>query len=203
MKMEDARIDASYVEDMNKKVLLIGHNPTVLRDLASALSNEGFGVRTTNLVEEASRDFDAADFDLIAFGRGIDETTNTLLKAAFSALSPTVHFVDGLGPVIPLLVRQIKLALSSDETSEKVISAFSCQQADRLAIHITIRVACQLKIDLYQLNAVHQTHQQTLVSSFILAGNHTFSVDKPSSAESTINFLAAETNTGDLAVLPL
>ena len=188
---------------MNKKVLLIGRNPTVLTDLASALTKEDFAVQTTNLVEEASRHFDAADFDLIAFGRGVDETTNALLRADFLTQRPTVLFVNGLAPVIPLLVRQIKLTLSGYQMAERVITAFSCEQMDCLSIHVTIRIACQLKIDLYQLNAVHQTHQQTLVSSFILAGNYTFSVGKPSSVESTIDFLAAETDTGDLAVLPL
>lgn len=53
---------------MNKKILLIGRNLNVLASLAEALIHEGFVVKTTNLVERASQDFDAAEFDLIAFG---------------------------------------------------------------------------------------------------------------------------------------
>jgi hypothetical protein len=62
---------------------------------------------------------------------------------------------------------------------------------------------CQLKIDLYQLDAVHTTRQQTLVSGFIEAGNHTFSTAIAVNDKSSINFLIAEVNTNELAVIAL
>jgi hypothetical protein len=188
---------------MSKTVLLIGRNPTVLTNLASALTEEGFSVKTTNRVEPASEDFNAAEFDLIAFGRGVDETTNTFLKANFTAQNPKIIFVDGLAPVIPLLVRQIKLALSGSLLQERILARFSCQQTDPLLLQVTTASACRLIIDLYQLDAVHNTQQKTLVSAFVSAGNHTFSIGLEPEHDSTINFLVAEANNSDLRVLPL
>lgn len=188
---------------MNKKILLIGRNPNVLASLADALTHEGLVVKTTNLVERASQDFDAAEFDLIAFGRGVDEQTNSLLKADFIAQKSSILFVDGLAPITTLLVRQIQLALADRPLAKKVITEFSCQQHERLTIHITVLTDCQLLVDLYQLDAVHHTRQETLVSTFVVAGNHSFSVDLQVDGTSTINFLVAEVANLALAVLPL
>lgn len=188
---------------IRKRILLIGRNSTVLANLSSALANEGFEVQTTGLVEQASKLFDAVDFDLIAFGRGIDEETKTVLKADFSTKKPTVHFVDGLAPVTSLLVKQIKQTLANTSAFDKALVRFTRQPADDLLIDVTVTVACQLSITLYQLDAVHRTEQKTLVSEYILAGNHTFRIAWLPSTRSTINFLVAETDKQDLLVMPL
>lgn len=188
---------------MSKSVLLIGRNPTVLANLASALTDEGFNVKTTDRVEQAGQDFDAADFDLIAFGRGVDEMTNATLRKTFLAQNPGIYLVDGLAPVIPLLVKQIKLTLADKPSTETVITGFSCQQTESLHIHVATGVDCQLTIDLYQLNAVHTTRQKNLVSEFVSAGDHLFSVNIKPDTDSTINFLVAEVSNLDLAILPL
>ena len=187
----------------SKNILLIGRNPNVLANLASALTAEGFAVKTTNLVEQAAGAFDAADFNLIAFGRGVDEATNAQLRADFRQQHEGIRFVDGLAPVIPLLVKQIRLALLEQPTTEKVLSEFSCQQLDRLLIRLTLTQAAQLTIDLCQLDAVHTTHQKTLVSAWIEAGSHEFRADIYSEDKLSISFLVAEVNNSELAVLPL
>jgi hypothetical protein len=188
---------------MDKNILLIGRNPAILTNLASALVAEGFSVKITNRVEQASQDFDAAGVDLIAFGRGVDAVTNAVLKASFSGQNPAVLFVDGLAPVIPLLVKQIKLALADNSVSEKILTNFSCEATNGLHIYITTALPCQLTIELYQLDAVHYTQRKTLISEFVTAGSHTFRVENGPATQSTLNFLVAEVANLDLAVLPL
>lgn len=56
---------------MSKNVLLVGRNPTVLANLTSALTDEGFAVKTTNRVEQADQEFDAAE---LHFERSGDQT---------------------------------------------------------------------------------------------------------------------------------
>ena len=187
---------------MNKRVLLIGRNPTVLVQLAAALATEGFAVTTTNHVDLASQEFNAMEFDLIAFGRGVDEKTNAELKADFLAQNKAILLVDGLAPVIPLLAKQIQLALAVRQPTEKMITHISAQVDDRLTIQVSLAAACQLTIDLYQLDAVHHTHQERLVTVFADQGSHSFSVDR-TPAGSTIDFLVAEAVDRELAVLPL
>lgn len=188
---------------MPRNILLIGRNPTVLTSLAEALTNNGFTVKKTNKVEQAGQDFGGADFDLIAFGRGIDEATNTQLKTSFSAQNPDVLFADGLAPITSLLVQQIEQTLAGNLVHEKMLATFTCQQADCTRLLVTVTAACQLTIDLYQLDAVHNTQQKTLVSTFVTAGNHTFSITIPSVTDATIKFLVAQADNRDLMVLPL
>lgn len=188
---------------IRKRILLIGRNPIVLTNLSLALTNEGFKVQTTGLIEQASKQFDAVDFDLIAFGRGVDEETKAVLKADFLTQKSTIHFVDGLAPVTSLLVKQIKQTLANTSAFDKVIIRFARQSADDLLIDVTVTIACQLSITLYQLDAVHHTEQKTLVSEFILAGNHLFRIAWLPDTQSTINFLVAETDKQDLLVMPL
>lgn len=188
---------------MPKNILLIGRNPTVLANLDEALTAEGFATKMTNLVEQASQDFSGADFDLIAFGRGVDEVTNAYLRTRFSTQNPAVIFVDGLAPITSLLVQQIKLALADTLLLEKTLTKFTCQSVDCAHVQITVTAACQLTIELYQLDAVHHNQQTTLVSKFVTAGNHTFSVKLPDKTDSTVKFLVAQANNQDLMVLPL
>ncbi|MBD2756967.1 hypothetical protein [Spirosoma validum] len=187
---------------MGKNVLLIGRNPTVLAHLALALTEEGLFVQTTSAVEEASLNFDGADFDLVAFGRGVDEATNALLKAAFSDQNSNLLFVDGLAPVIPLLVKQIKVAFS-DQQTQKLVTEFVCIQTDCSQVRITVKANCQLTICLYELDATHTTQQKTLVDESVSGGSHTFSLPIQSGSDATIKFLSAEADNRDLMVLPL
>ena len=187
---------------MDKHVLLIGRNPTVLTQLAAALTAEGFTVKTTSAIEMANQDFDGADFDLVAFGRGVDEATNARLRVGFLAQNSTILFVDGLAPVIPLLVKQIKIALSEDN-QEELLTAFSCLNDDCSQVQVTLANSGQLLIDLYELDAVHTTYQQTLVNELVSAGIHRFSLDINKGNKATIKFLAAEANDRDLKVLSL
>lgn len=188
---------------MDKRILLIGRNPAILTNLASALAEEGLVVKTTNRVEQASQDFNAADFAVIAFGRGVDAATNAALRASFSDQNPAIRFVDGLAPVIPLLVKQIKLALSDRQVTEQILTDFSYEDTNPPRIHITATAPCQVSIDLYQLDTVHHTQQKTFVSEFVTAGNHTFPMENWPDIKSTLSFLVAETDNSDLQVLSL
>ncbi|MBC3785110.1 hypothetical protein [Spirosoma utsteinense] len=184
-------------------ILLIGRNPGVLAGLAAALVNEGYLVRTTDLVEQASSQFNAAEINLIAFGRGVDAVTNARLRADFLSQNPEVLFVDGLAPVIPLLVRQIKQALSGNQTVERTLIKFTCQPTRQLEVDVTVTEACRLTIEVYELDAVHTSHQQTLVSTYVSAGTHTFKIDGQYAVSSTISFLVAGVDNGELLVLPI
>jgi hypothetical protein len=185
-------------------ILLIGRNPVVLGNLAAALEEEGFLVRTTDLVEQASIRFNAVGIDLVAFGRGVDAQTNAQLRADFGAQNPDVLFVDGLAPVISLLVKQIKRALAGHLPTGPTLSQFSCAPVGhQWILEIAVANACRLTIDLYQLDAVHTTQQHTLVAAQVAAGMHSFSIDRPAEDRSTIHFLAASTDDGELLVLNL
>ncbi|GAB3706733.1 hypothetical protein GCM10027592_40470 [Spirosoma flavus] len=185
---------------MSSNVLLIGRNPNVLTNLSSALTEAGFNITTTNFVEQADQDFDGANFDLVAFGRGIDEATNHRLRTNLGTQNPNLIFVDGLAPVIPLLVKQIKLAISGEQAG-KILTEFVRVTEQRARVNVL--ASCELTIDLYELDAIHQTTQKRLVSESVSAGVHEYSLMMDQNATPTIRFLAAEVYDRDLLVLPL
>jgi hypothetical protein len=188
---------------MSRRVLLIGRNPTVLAELGQALRSEGFAVQTTDLVEKASQDFNAANFDLIAFGRGVDEETKAFLKASFRTQHASIYFVDGLAPIIPLLVKQIKETLQAKPADEKLLTYFGCDLSETLTISIALREACQVAVDFYQLDAVHNTRQDTLISTYLQAGNYQFKIEPIFLDNTAARFLVAQANKDELTVLRL
>ncbi|GAB3555943.1 hypothetical protein [Spirosoma fluminis] len=188
---------------MNKKVLLIGRNPAVLSALAEALINEKMLVETTRLVEQADQDFNAADFDLIAFGRGVDEDTRAGLKRNFKGQHPGVHFVDGLAPIVPLLVRQITTTLAAKPIETNRLVSVNCEQSETIQLYIVVRQACRLTVDLYQLNAIHTTSQSTLFTRYIEAGNHQFDVSRTLLEDTIASFLFVTADEDEFTVLSL
>ena len=132
----------------------------------------------------------------------MDDQTNAQLRAAFSAQNEQVIFVDGLAPVIPLLVKQLKIALLGASARENILTHFSYKQADPSYVHIMVTTDCRLIITLYQLDAIHTTQIETLVSESVTAGEHKFTVAVVLQ-DGTIRFLAAEVDEGELSVVSI
>jgi len=186
---------------MRNRVLLIGRNPIILSDLAEALAYEGLLVQTTNQIEQAIETIDGRDFDLIAFGRGVDELTSQRLKHHFLVQNPEMLFVDGLVPIIPLLVKQIMVALATPSSRAENLTCFGYDACEGIVL-VAVDVACQLAVDLYQLDASYSTHQYTLVSERVNAGEYAFPVF-PQIDCTMINLLTAEVNRSELAIIEL
>lgn len=94
------------------RVLLLGRAPEVLDMVRQELLELGVDVRGTTDVENAADRFDAEDFDLIAFGRGLLGPASERLKQAFTRQDPQIRFLDTLAP---LAVGQILSALTGKD----------------------------------------------------------------------------------------
>ncbi|QJW91949.1 hypothetical protein HNV11_22470 [Spirosoma taeanense] len=171
--------------------------------LKEALEDVGLTVFVTDRVEQAAAEFYAADFDLIAFGRGVDEPLNTELRAVFSNQRSDVLFVNGLAPVVPLLVKQILFAMRRKPEVKNVLSDFRYQIAEPITVVVTLTEPTQLTVGIYQLDAEHRTVCKMLVSEFVQAGQHAFPMSIEPDAGATIRFLTAEVDSGELSVLPI
>ncbi|WP_338874146.1 hypothetical protein WBJ53_00800 [Spirosoma sp. SC4-14] len=187
---------------MRNRILLIGRNPIILSDLAEALTQEGLWVQTTSLVDEAIETINGQDFDLIALGRGIDELTNQRLKSHFLSQNKELLFVDGLVPIIPLLVKQITVALATARGLNENLTCFGYDSCEGIVL-VAVDAVCQLAVDLYQLDASYSTHQYTLISERVNPGEYTFSVPPQQIDCTRINLLAAEVNQNELAIIEL
>jgi DNA-binding response OmpR family regulator len=105
-----------------RSVLLIGKRKSVLTRLASELQKEGLSVQWTNNYATAHTDFRPNRFDLIIFGRGVDDRNRLRLQTIYQARNPEIIFLEGIAPIIPLLVHQIRYALLRKKQNERTLA---------------------------------------------------------------------------------
>lgn len=131
------------------RALVIGRSPEVNRSVVEPLLDAGIDAQGSTQPEEASRRFDAGQFDLIAFGRGVPGPLRDRLKGQFAAQNPGIRFVDVIAPVA---VKQILAALAHDPLSPRFIRDITTVQseaADRVSATILIR--CHLTLTIYRV----------------------------------------------------
>jgi N-hydroxyarylamine O-acetyltransferase len=80
------------------RTLVIGLSPEVNRSVVEPLLDAGVDAQGSTQPEKASRRFDARQFDLIAFGRGVLGPLSDRLKREFAAQNPGIRFVDVIAP---------------------------------------------------------------------------------------------------------
>jgi hypothetical protein len=76
-------------------------------------------------------------------------------------------FVDGLAPVIPLLVAQVESAFSSRNRDSGVLERVTASDGE---LTITVRDDCDLEVTLYRLDRLYRTHRDVLLSQRVSAG---------------------------------
>jgi len=155
-----------------KRVLSIGARRRVLEALTEALNRQGFSAVWTNRHKDVSfliREFDALNFDIIVFGRGVSPESKERLKQAYREQNPNVTIVDGLAPITNLLVDQIKLACLPDD----VLPVRPETDRERHLV-IETRESCHLTIKHYTLNWLFQSKETVLVNETVDAGRHKF-----------------------------
>jgi N-hydroxyarylamine O-acetyltransferase len=90
------------------RVLVLGRSPAVLETVMQELAELGLQVEGSTEPERAAERFDARNFDLIAFGRGLIGPLSEALERQFGQQNPQVRLLDTFAP---LAVRQIVSAL--------------------------------------------------------------------------------------------
>ncbi|WP_027948157.1 arylamine N-acetyltransferase family protein [Litchfieldella anticariensis] len=80
------------------RVLVLGRMPEVLETVTRELAELGVAVQGTTEAESATERFDAAQFDLIAFGRGLVGPLSERLRQGFAQQNPSVRFLDTFAP---------------------------------------------------------------------------------------------------------
>lgn len=182
-----------------KRVLLIGKRQNVLTKLATALTKEGFAVQWTSDIERADKVFGARNFDMIAFGRGVTPDQKAHFRAFFSGQNPAIRFVDGLAPIIPLLVDQIKQAFVELPPDEQRLTGFTYETTGGLKLHFALKEICEVNIKLYYLDFFFRTHPYKLVSAKLPPGSHTIATGKKPGRFGR-NFLVVQANQDVLSI---
>jgi hypothetical protein len=95
----------------SKRVLVLGRSPQVNQGVVEPLRALGVRIQGSTDPDDAAKLFEARDFELIVFGRGIVGPLSERLTREFTAQNPDVRFIDAVAPVA---VKQILSALQHD-----------------------------------------------------------------------------------------
>ncbi|MFE7842443.1 oxidoreductase [Streptomyces sp. NPDC057474] len=179
-----------------RRVLLIGARVAVLAKLAAALRAIGIGADiahdATGVPAEELRTYGA-----VAFGRAVGEADRGAVRLAFDRAGVQVAYVDGLAPIIPLLVAQIEHALDRSPTEQRRLTRLVAA-GGQAGIEITS--TCRVELTAYRLDRLYRPHTYRFFDGILPAGRHRIGLD-PKSVKGE-SFIVARTS-GTVLVEPM
>ncbi|MGW3659229.1 oxidoreductase [Streptomyces sp. NPDC005151] len=179
-----------------QRVLLIGARVAVLAKLAAALRTIGIGTDITADAAQVPAE-ELRGYRAVVFGRAITEDERAAVCHAFTRAAADVAYVDGLAPVIPVLVAQIEHALDRSAPARRRLVRLTA--ADGTA-EVDVTSACRVSLVAYRLDRLYRTHAQEVFDGVLEPGQHRIPLD--ARAVKGQSFIVART-TGSVLVAPV
>lgn len=156
-----------------RRVLLIGARVAVLAGLAAALRTIGIGADITHDASTVPAE-ELRAYGAVAFGPAIGAPERAAVRAAFASAGVDVAYVDGLAPVIPLLVAQVEHALDRGPLERRRLTGLTATGDEA---SVTVTSACRVQLLAYRLDRLHRTHTQHLFDGMLEPGTHRIPLD--------------------------
>ena len=156
-----------------RRVLLIGARVAVLAKLAAALRTIGIGADITRDATDVPAD-ELRNYGAVAFGRAVGEEERAAVRRSFERASVEVAYVEGLAPIVPLLVAQMEHAL--DRSPRELRRLTHLVAADKEA-EIEVTSTCRVQLTAYRLDRLYRTHAQEVFDGVLDAGRHRLALD--------------------------
>ncbi|MFF8653295.1 oxidoreductase [Streptomyces huasconensis] len=155
-------------EPRSRRVLLIGARVALLAKLAAALRAIGIGAEIAADAADVPPD-ELRTYGAVAFGRKVTDETRQSVRAAFDQARAEVAYVDGLAPIVPLLVAQIEHALDRSPQEQRRLTALAaCREAARLEVTST----CRVQLTAYRMDRLSRTHVHEVFDEILEPGEH-------------------------------
>ncbi|MER5181139.1 oxidoreductase [Streptomyces sp. NPDC002896] len=183
-------------ESAPRRVLLIGARVAVLAKLAAALRTIGIGAEITTDAADVPAD-ELRTYGAVAFGRAVSEEQRAVVRDAFERAGVDVSYVDGLAPIIPLLVAQIEHALDRGPVEQRRLTRLVAADGEA---GVEVSSTCRVRLTAYRLDRLYRTHTHEVFDDILEAGKHRIALDaKATKGES---FIVART-TDSVLVVPM
>lgn len=179
-----------------RRVLLIGARVAVLAKLAAALRTIGIGADITRDATNVPAD-ELRTYGAVAFGRAVGEEERAAVRRSFEHANVEVAYVEGLAPIVPLLVAQIEHAL--DRSPRELRRLTRLVAADGEA-GIEVTSTCRVQLTAYRLDRLYRTHAQEVFDGVLETGRHRLALD--ARAVRGESFIVARTS-GSVLVEPM
>ncbi|WP_433454185.1 oxidoreductase [Streptomyces sp. CA-142005] len=155
-----------------RRVLLIGARVAVLAKLAAALRTIGIGADITPDARAVPAE-ELRGYGAVAFGRAVGEADRAAVLEAFERAGVDIARVDGLAPIVPLLVAQIEHALDRGPLPRRLVGlAAAGATAD-----VEVTSPCRVRITAYRLDRFHRTHTREVFDGVLEPGRHRVPLD--------------------------
>jgi hypothetical protein len=171
-----------------RRVLLIGARVAVLAKLAAALRTIGIGADITHDASGVSAD-ELRAYGAVAFGRAVGEQERNAVRQSFERAGVEVAYVDGLAPIIPLLVAQIEHALDRSAQEQRRLTHLVAADGEA---GIEVTSTCRVRVTAYRLDRLYRTHVHEVFDGVLEAGRHRVALD--AKAVKGESFLVARTS---------
>ncbi|WP_250402922.1 oxidoreductase [Streptomyces cellostaticus] len=178
-----------------RRVLLIGARVAVLARLAAALRTIGIGADITQDATGVPAE-ELRGYGAVAFGRAVSEPQRAGVMGAFERAGVAVARVDGLAPIVPLLVAQIEQALHRGPLPRRLTSLAAAGGT----AEVEVTSACRVRVTAYRLDRLHRTRVREVYDGLLEPGRHRVPLDRE--AVNGESFVVART-TGGVLVRPV
>ncbi|MGW0495447.1 oxidoreductase [Streptomyces sp. NPDC003007] len=159
--------------DPRRRVLLIGARVAALAKLAAALRTIGVGADITQDAHRVSPD-ELRGYGAVAFGHAAGERERAAVRRAFDNAGATAAHVDGLAPIVPLLVAQIEHTLDRSPVALRRLTGLTASDA---GADLEVTSACRVTLTAYRLDRLSRTHTHEIFDGVLPAGRHRVALD--------------------------
>ncbi|MBG0850999.1 oxidoreductase [Streptomyces spinoverrucosus] len=156
-----------------RRVLLIGARVALLARLAAALRTIGIGADITRDADGVPAD-ELRGYGAVAFGRGVGEEERAAVRRAFERAGVEVAYVDGLAPIVPLLVAQIEHALDRSPVERRRLTRLVTADGEA---GVEVTSACRVQLTAYRLDRLSRTRAHEVFDGLLEPGRHRIPLD--------------------------
>ncbi|MFI1168986.1 oxidoreductase [Streptomyces sp. NPDC020801] len=156
-----------------RRVLLIGARVALPARLAAALRTIGIGADITHDAHDVPAD-ELRAYGAVAFGRAVGAEERAAVRHAFERAGIEAAYVDGLAPIVPLLVAQIEHALDRGPVEQRRLTRLAAAGG---AAEVDITSPCRVRLTAYRLDRFHRTHTRQVFDGVLAPGRHRIPLD--------------------------
>jgi hypothetical protein len=156
-----------------RRVLLIGARVALLARLAAALRTIGIGADITEDAGDVPAD-ELRAYGAVLFGHAVPGERRAAVRRAFADAGVEAAHVDGLAPVVPLLVAQIEHALDGRPAGRRRLTGLTATGA---AADVEVTSPCRVRLTAYRVDRLRRVHTHEVFDGVLDPGGHRLALD--------------------------
>lgn len=160
-----------------RRALLIGPRVARLARLAAALRTIGIGADITQDAEDVPAD-ELRAYGAVVFGPAADARLRAAVIRAFTEAGVDTAYVDGLAPVVPVLVAQTEQALDRTPPGRRrLLRLTAAATAGSGEAEIEVGAPCRVRLTAYRLDRLRRVHAHEAHDGPLAPGTHRVPLD--------------------------